>query len=89
MGDPPFFRATGVELDRRSSTGTPRWVKVFGIVVLVLVVLFAVLQLTGVAGRHGPGRHAPLAGVTEDQTRAGGHTGGDAPGGGVREQLPP
>lgn len=38
--------------------GTPRWVKVFGIVVLVLVLLFVVVQVTGVGGPHGPGRHA-------------------------------
>ena len=37
--------------------GMPRWVKVAGIVVLVLVALFLVLQLTGLAGDHGPGRH--------------------------------
>ena len=37
--------------------GLPRWVKVTAIVVGVLVLLFLVLQLTGVAGQHGPGRH--------------------------------
>jgi cytochrome b561 len=37
--------------------GMPRWVKVTAIVVGVLVLLFLVLQLTGVAGQHGPGRH--------------------------------
>jgi hypothetical protein len=34
--------------------GTPRWVKVFGIVAIVLVVLVAIMLLSG----HGPGRHA-------------------------------
>lgn len=34
--------------------GTPRWVKVFGIIVIILVVLFAILHLTG----HGLGGHA-------------------------------
>ena len=33
--------------------GVPRWVKVFGIVGAVLVVLVVVMLLTG----HGPGRH--------------------------------
>ncbi len=42
--------------------GTPRWVKVFGIVVLVLVVLIVVMMATGVGGKHGPGRHMPAAG---------------------------
>jgi hypothetical protein len=45
---------------------TPRWVKVFGIIAIVLVLL-VVLLLTGVLGSgHGPGRHVP---------------GGDTPGG--------
>jgi hypothetical protein len=39
------------------TAGTPRWVKVFGIVVLLLVLLFVVLRLTGVGGQHGPARH--------------------------------
>ncbi|WP_138757722.1 hypothetical protein [Modestobacter altitudinis] len=37
--------------------GMPRWVKVTAIVVGALVLLFLALQLTGVAGQHGPGRH--------------------------------
>jgi hypothetical protein len=47
--------------------GTPRWVKAFGIVVLVLVLLVVVIMAAGVGGRHGPGRHMPSVG-------AGGHT---------------
>jgi hypothetical protein len=35
----------------------PRWVKVAAIVVGVLLLLFVVAQLTGLAGEHGPGRH--------------------------------
>jgi hypothetical protein len=34
--------------------GVPRWVKVFGIIALVVLVLFVVLLFTG---GHGPGRH--------------------------------
>jgi hypothetical protein len=37
--------------------GTPRWVKVFGIIVIVIVLLFGGLKLFGVGGEHGPGRH--------------------------------
>ncbi len=37
--------------------GMPRWVRVAAIVVGVLILAFLVLQLTGVAGEHGPGRH--------------------------------
>jgi hypothetical protein len=39
--------------------GTPRWVKVFGIIAVVVVLLFVILLLTGGPGRHGPGRHIP------------------------------
>ncbi len=37
--------------------GTPRWVKVFGIIVIVVVLLAVVGMLIG--GEHGPGRHTP------------------------------
>jgi hypothetical protein len=63
MADSPRDAATD------EVTGTPRWVKVAGIVVLVLVLVFVVLKLTGLGGSHGPGRHAPAA----DTSR--GHTG--------------
>ena len=46
--------------------GAPRWVKVSGIVVLVLVLLVAIVLVVG-GGNHGPGRHMPSGG-------AGGHT---------------
>ncbi len=44
--------------DANDDTGTPRWVKVFGIIALVLVLLFVVLLLAG-GGSHGPARHTP------------------------------
>jgi hypothetical protein len=34
----------------------PRWVKIFGGISLVIVVIFLFLLLAG-GGRHGPGRH--------------------------------
>ena len=37
-------------------TRAPRWVKVFGLVVLGLAVVFMVVQLA-TGGEHGPGRH--------------------------------
>jgi hypothetical protein len=40
------------------TAGTPRWVKVFGIIALILVVLIVVMLIAG-RGGHGPGRHAP------------------------------
>lgn len=47
---------TRVRPDRGSPPSTPRWVKVFGIIVLVLVLLFVILHLTGISN-HGPGSH--------------------------------
>jgi hypothetical protein len=47
--------------------GTPRWVKVFGIIALVMVLLVVIIRFTGVGGKHGPDRHIPSGG-------AGGHT---------------
>jgi hypothetical protein len=47
-----------------TQVGTPLWVKVFGVIALVVVVLFVVLLLIG-GGSHGPGRHSAPAGVTE------------------------
>lgn len=44
---------------------TPRWVKVFGIMAIVLILAIVIGLLTGVAGpggRHGPGRHLPSGG---------------------------
>jgi len=41
--------------------GTPRWVKVFGIFALVLLLLFVVLHLTGrgLGDHRRPGEYAP------------------------------
>jgi len=44
--------------DRESTVGTPRWVKVFGIIALVVVLAFVILLLTGGGAGHGPSRHA-------------------------------
>ena len=38
---------TGLGSDHRSSTATPRWVKVFGITVVALLLLFIGLHLIG------------------------------------------
>jgi hypothetical protein len=58
---------SGVEPDRESTSGTPRWVKVFGIIALVVVLLFVVLLLTGGhrPGRHSAVGHTPPAGVPD------------------------
>lgn len=44
---------------RRSLGDTPRWVKVFGVAVVVLVLVFVVVLLLG---GHSPGRHVPSGG---------------------------
>ena len=44
-----------------ATTGTPRWVKVFGIIFIVLILLFVIMHLFG-GGNHGPGRHIPSIG---------------------------
>lgn len=68
-------------------TGAPRWVKVFGIIAAVLVLLIIAVMFIG-GGEHGPGRHtssggaggqAPLATLTADLTPSGGDLGGRAP----------
>lgn len=68
MADPPTgpdFDDTGVGPDREATTGAPRWVKAFGIIAVVLVLLLVVMLLTG----HGPARHtgghAPPSAIAE------------------------
>jgi hypothetical protein len=47
----------GPTSDQGSAYRTPTWVKVFGLVALVLIVLLVVSLLLGV--RHGPSLHGP------------------------------
>jgi hypothetical protein len=42
---------------RELTPGTPRWVKVLGIITLVFVVLLGIILLSG--GEHGPNMHTP------------------------------
>lgn len=56
--DPTPGDDTGVGPDSRSTAGTPRWVKVFGIIVILLVLLIGVLHITG-NSLGGPGSHTP------------------------------
>jgi hypothetical protein len=60
----------GVSTDDRSGPDdsdaapedTPRWVKVFGSILIAVIVLFLLLMLIGGPGQHGPRRH--LEGAT-------------------------
>ena len=56
------------------TAGTPRWVKVFAIVALLVVVLVVVLVLTGRGGSHSPRRHIAPA-ETEPAGSTAGHPG--------------
>lgn len=47
--------------DRPPYPGTPRWVKVFGIIVIVVVLL--VVAKIFIGGEHGPGLHALSGGA--------------------------
>jgi hypothetical protein len=48
---------------------TPLWVKVSGLIGIVLVLLVVVMMCTGIGGEHGPGRHLP-SGSTNGHTPA-------------------
>jgi hypothetical protein len=47
--------------DQPANPGTPRWVKISGVVALVLILLVTIVILTGIGGAHGPARHLPSA----------------------------
>lgn len=49
---------TGVRQTEDRPPSTPRWVKVSGIIVIALILLFVIMGLFG-GGKHGPGRHMP------------------------------
>lgn len=63
MTQPPLDPDAGAQPRRPSSTATPRWVKVAGVVALVVALVFLALLLTG-GGEHGPTRHTQLSTVT-------------------------
>lgn len=67
---------TGVGRDRESTPGTPRWVKVFGIVALAVGLLLVILLLFG-GGGHGPARHT-ATGDTGGQIPPSSRVGGPA-----------
>jgi hypothetical protein len=53
LADPPPYPDTGVGSDHGSTYSTPRWVKVFGIILIVVLVLLFLIQhlvFEGMAG---------------------------------------
>ena len=60
MAGPPEFPEPGDDPGVRPGpgpVGMPRWVKVFLVVAIVLILAFVVTRLLGV--QHGPGLHNP------------------------------
>jgi hypothetical protein len=60
MADQPSSPKREDRADRGPTAGPPRWVKVFGIITLALIVLLLIVLLAG--GNHGPGRHQSARG---------------------------
>lgn len=59
MDDPSEHPSSGTIGGAGGPPGVPRWVKLLAAVVVGLVLVAVILQVTGVAGDHGPGRHGP------------------------------
>lgn len=57
---------TSPETDGSSPPGIPRWLKMSGIIVLVVILLVVIIQLV-VGGQHGPGLHTS-SGADGDST---------------------
>ena len=57
-----------VGLDRGVAPRTPRWVYVFGIIALVVIVLFVILHLAG-GGFRGHGGHTPPSSITDQSVQ--------------------
>jgi len=52
-------------VEHQSTYRTPRWVKVFGIIALALVLLIGVMLISG--GEYGPGRRMPPTEISTQQ----------------------
>lgn len=52
--------------DNDSRGRTPRWVKVFGAIMVLVILLFIILMFTrGPGGQHGPARHMQSGRVSQ------------------------
>jgi hypothetical protein len=64
---------SGMDYERESTRGIPRWVKVAGIVAAVLVLLVVAMMLIGSGGGHTPLRHGGGTGKTPPVGATGSH----------------
>jgi hypothetical protein len=71
MAEPAPHSRSGGDADSGSPPRMPRWVKVAAILVGVLILLFLVLQLAGIGGEHGPGRHSSDSGAPPESVTGG------------------
>ena len=78
MEDPPLERDGDAEPQRESDAGMPRWVKLFGLVALILALALVVMFLV-VGGDHGPGRHAVGGSAAQPEMAADRPPGGAPP----------
>ena len=65
MGPPAMTTDPGRDQDRQNlpvgeRPGVPRWVKIFGLIALAVVLVLVVVMLLG--GEHGPGMHSSVSG---------------------------
>jgi hypothetical protein len=72
MAEPPRSPGTsddrGMQYDRESTTGIPRWLKVAGLALIILVLLIVAVMLIGGRGGHTRVRHGGATGDTPPAT---------------------
>ncbi|CAN7384899.1 hypothetical protein LJR235_002263 [Pararhizobium sp. LjRoot235] len=47
--------------DQPPYPGMPRWVKISGIILCLIILLAVIVAVSGIGGPHGPSRHLSLA----------------------------
>ena len=63
--DIPSHQASDLPI-RGLGAGTPRWVKLFGVIALTMVLLLLIIIMLAIGGDHGPRRHMPTGGIGSD-----------------------
>ena len=80
----PDSDAVDTDAEAEREPGTPRWVRLTALAILVLAVLVVVVLLIGGDG-HGPGRHADGGPISSTASESGGTTSGHTPPSGGHE----